>query len=298
MTPSPGSLRLFQVAGINVYLHWSWFAVALLELTFFTGRYRSPVWNAVEYLSLFAIVLLHEFGHALACRQVGGVANQIVLWPMGGVAYVNPPQRPGATLWSIVAGPLVNVVLFGLSSALFMAGSTGMWWAAKSDLSTWILALIYINFGLLVFNLLPIYPLDGGQIFRSLMWFVLGRAKSLLIATLVGMVGVILLLGLAAWSRSVWIGVIALYMFGTCWRSFQVARMLLMLDKLPQRAGWTCPSCRTPPPVGPWWACQQCQTLFDTFEPRAVCPQCANELPEMQCLHCGVKSPLNSWDTR
>ena len=75
------------------------------------GGYSSLVWNVLEYLALFAIVLLHEFGHALACRQVGGKANQIVLWPLGGVAYVAPPPRPGATLWSIAAGPLVNVAL-------------------------------------------------------------------------------------------------------------------------------------------------------------------------------------------
>ena len=71
----------------------------------------------LEYLALFLIVLMHEFGHALACRQVGGTANRIVLWPLGGVAYVNPPQRPGATLWSIVAGPLVNVVFLPILSA-------------------------------------------------------------------------------------------------------------------------------------------------------------------------------------
>jgi Zn-dependent protease len=68
----------------------------------------------LEYLALFSIVLMHEFGHALACRQVGGTADQILLWPFGGVAYVNPPQRPGAMLWSIAAGPLVNVALFPL----------------------------------------------------------------------------------------------------------------------------------------------------------------------------------------
>jgi Zn-dependent protease len=55
--------------------------------------------------------LFHEFGHALACRQVGGQADLIVLWPLGGVAYVSPPPRPGALLWRIAAGPLVNVLL-------------------------------------------------------------------------------------------------------------------------------------------------------------------------------------------
>ena len=73
----------------------------------------------LEYLALFVIVLLHEFGHALACRQVGGQADQIVLWPLGGVAYVAPPPRPGATLWSIAAGPLVNVVLVPVLTILW-----------------------------------------------------------------------------------------------------------------------------------------------------------------------------------
>ncbi len=98
-----------------MFLHWSWFLVAVYEINSQSRRYSSIAFNILEYLSLFLIVLLHEFGHALACRQVGGTANQIVLWPLGGVAYVNPPPRPGATLWSIVAGPLVNVVLFPLS---------------------------------------------------------------------------------------------------------------------------------------------------------------------------------------
>src|SRR5712671_4336568 len=106
-----GSIRLFRAAGIDVFLHWSWFLVAVFEINNRAGRYSSLVWNVLEYLALFLIVLLHEFGHALACRQGGGQADQIMLWPLGGVAYVNPPPRPGATLWSIAAGPLVNVVL-------------------------------------------------------------------------------------------------------------------------------------------------------------------------------------------
>src|SRR5579863_8562612 len=109
-----GSIHLFRVSGIEVFLHWSWFLVAVVEIASRQGRYGSPAWNALEYLALFAIVLLHEFGHALACRQVGGKADTIMLWPLGGVAYVSPPSRPGAMLWSLAAGPLVNVALMPL----------------------------------------------------------------------------------------------------------------------------------------------------------------------------------------
>ena len=115
-----GSIRLFHFAGIDVFLHWSWFVVALYEINGRGRSYSSITWNVLEYLALFVIVMVHEFGHALACRQVGGAANQIVLWPLGGVAYVDPPPRPGATLWSIAAGPLVNVVLIPVLSLLGM----------------------------------------------------------------------------------------------------------------------------------------------------------------------------------
>src|ERR1035437_6600168 len=81
-----GSIHLFRVAGVDVYLHWAWFLVAAFEISNRTG-YSSLIWNVLEYLALFLIVMLHEYGHALACRQVGGTANQIVLWPLGGVAY-------------------------------------------------------------------------------------------------------------------------------------------------------------------------------------------------------------------
>src|SRR5215471_8589608 len=128
MTPTrDGSLRLFRFAGVNVYLHWSWFLLAAYEMMQRRQHYSSLVFNALEYLSLFGIVLLHEFGHSLACRQVGGRADQIVLWPLGGVAYVAPPQRPGAMLWSIAAGPLVAVALFPVLTGLVFASNAMGW---------------------------------------------------------------------------------------------------------------------------------------------------------------------------
>src|SRR5438874_1008064 len=115
---SKGCFPLVRVAGITVLVHWSWLLVAAFEMTVRTREYQSRVWNVAEYLTLFGIVLLHEFGHAFACRQVGGQADRILLWPLGGIAYVNPPPRPGAVLWSIAAGPLVNVALVPITFGL------------------------------------------------------------------------------------------------------------------------------------------------------------------------------------
>src|SRR5437764_2435137 len=118
---SQSSLRLFRFSGIDVFLHWSWFVVAIFEINGRNGRYSSISWNIAEYLALFAIVLMHEFGHSLACRSVGGRAERIVLWPLGGIAYVAPPPRPGPVLWSIAAGPLVNLILAPLLFAACLA---------------------------------------------------------------------------------------------------------------------------------------------------------------------------------
>src|SRR6476469_8396237 len=137
-----GVIRLFRFAGIDVYLHFTWFLVAAIFMTDYMRRYQSPIWGVLEYVSVFVIVLIHEFGHALACRQVGGVANQIVLWPLGGIAFVNPPRRAGAYLWSIAAGPLVNVLLLPLLGVISMLARAS---APGSDMAIFFRHLNLIN---------------------------------------------------------------------------------------------------------------------------------------------------------
>src|SRR5882724_6477454 len=183
MTPTrQGSFHLFRFVGIDIYLHWSWFFVAVIEIQNRSRSYSSITWNVLEYLSLFLIVMFHEFGHALACRQVGGRADQIVLWPLGGVAYVNPPQRPGATLWSIAAGPLVNVLLLPVLWGLLYAEGRLGGDTASPDRHEFFRYLLLMDFMVLCFNLLPVYPLDGGQILRALLWYPFGKARSLMVS--------------------------------------------------------------------------------------------------------------------
>ena len=219
-----GSIRLFKIAGIEVFLHWSWFLVAIYEVQVWRSIFSSPLWAALLYVGLFVLVTMHEFGHALACRQVGGRADRIVLWPLGGIAFVSPPPRAGAMLWSIAAGPLVNVLLLPiLTFAQHAAGGAG-WMHTNVDAYLILLWLWRINLALLVFNLLPIYPLDGGQIVRALLWFPLGQIRSLFIATAIGFAGGGALLLFAFWQRSIWIGIMALFLLsqaGLGWRQAQ-----------------------------------------------------------------------------
>jgi Zn-dependent protease len=289
------SLHLVRLAGIDVFLHWSWFIVAAFEISDRTGSYSSPIGNVLEYLALFLIVTVHEFGHALACRQTGGTANRIVLWPLGGVAYVSPPPRPGAMLWSIAAGPLVNVVLVPVLYLLSEMSRTLGWAQTMPDVYTLLRTVVVINLGLLIFNLLPIYPLDGGQILRSLLWFVMGRAASLTAATMIGMVGVVGLIALAVWVKSVWFGVLAIFILMNCWGGLQQARALSRLAKLPRRDGFSCPSCQSAPLLGAFWKCSKCQTRYDTFVSQATCPQCGAREPMTQCADCGRFHPVSEW---
>jgi Zn-dependent protease len=290
-----GSIHLFRFLGIDVFLHLSWFVVALIEIQYRSRTYGSLAWNALEYVALFLIVLMHEFGHALACRQVGGQADQIVLWPLGGVAYVSPPQRPGAMLWSIVAGPLVNVALLPILTVVWLWGLRAGWDQTMPNVNTFVYSIWLTNLILLIFNLLPIYPLDGGQILRSLLWFVCGRARSLMVASVIGFVGVA---GLALWAvldRSLMLGVMCVFVLLNCWRGLLTARALARLAAAPRRDGFLCPNCNAAPPVGAFWGCGKCRKPFDTFETYAICPHCGAQFAQTACVECGNLRPISDW---
>lgn len=292
MPGTSGTIRLFKFAGVNVFLHWSWFLVAAYEIEG-RGRYSSLAWSILEYLVLFAIVTTHEFGHALACRQVGGGADQIVLWPLGGVAYVSPPPRPGATLWSIAAGPLVNVALVPVLAILFFAFRLGS--LPESDFIVFLGELNLINLGLLLFNILPIYPLDGGKILRAVLWYVLGRAQSLMVAVIVGFVGVAGVAVLAIAIQSGWLIILAVFAAMQCFNGYREAQALKRLAETPRHGGVTCPVCKVRPPRGLFWACMMCRVAFDTFETKAVCPKCNATFPTTVCPNCRSATAYTDW---
>ncbi len=298
-----GSLRLFRVAGIDVLLHWSWFFFAVLRLqpgsmddSIGFAHYQSQVWYVVEYVALFGILLLHEFGHVLACRSVGGIANRIVLWPLGGLAFVDPPARPAATLWSIAAGPLVNVLLLAPTIGFWMMCRAAGWQDTAPDFYQFAAGLAWINGYLLLFNMLPVYPLDGGQILQALLWFVMGRARSLLVATGIGLLTALGLLILAIIERSLVWGVMAGLGLLFSLVGFQSARALIRMLAAPRRKEAACPICAAAPPTGKFWACTRCWSSFDVFAAGGICPNCSTPLARVLCPECGRSRPYRDWD--
>jgi Zn-dependent protease len=292
-----GSFRIFRFAGIDVFVHWSWLLVAWFELSNRPNNYATPVWNIIEYLTLFGIVTLHEFGHALACRQVGGTANTIMLWPLGGVAFVQAPPRPGALLWSIAAGPLVNVALVPVTVGLLLAAKVAGLEQTAPDAAQYLSSIAVINAALLFFNMLPVYPLDGGQVLQALLWFVVGRAWTLLLVSLMGLVAGTGLVGVCLWYHETWMALIAVFI---TWRGvvgFRQGMALWRMMRAPRHRDFACPACGESPPAGDYWACGRCRTRFDTFVHSATCPGCGGQSPETQCVNCHAHSPVARWAT-
>ncbi len=286
----PGSIRLFRLLGIDVFLHWSWLLVALFQVNRGQAMYGSVFWSALEYIALFAIVTMHEFGHALACRSVGGRAERIMLWPLGGVAYVQPPPRAGAQLWSIIAGPLVNLVLIAPLYFLYITfqnqpGNIGLFFK-------WI---NIINIALLIFNMLPLYPLDGGQVLRSVLWFFVGPKTSLKIASIIGLIGAGIGAALALMTGSIWLIIMAAFAGMQSYAGFKRASMPVMEEEIPFHTDYQCPSCNNSPPALEIWRCDHCGVMFDTFATDFQCPSCNKQFETTGCPHCRQVVPKEAW---
>lgn len=152
--------KLGRIAGIDVSLHWT-----LLLLIGWTGL-NAPAGGALAQIALtsaiFGCVLLHELGHSLAARQFGIDTSSIVLLPIGGVATLQRmPRSPFQELWIAIAGPMVNAVI-----AATLLLSMGILHVLVGDV-TWFRYLMYANIVLVVFNLLPAFPMDGGRVLRA-----------------------------------------------------------------------------------------------------------------------------------
>lgn len=292
-------LRIFRLLGVDVFIDWSWLLVAAILLSrfrdhqgLFTGKAHGIGYQVAFLFSYMLIVLLHEFGHVLACQWVGGRATGVTLTFFGGATGIVPPQRAAAMLWSITGGPLVNMILLPLTVVpalyLYRTGhADNVWVDLLGDVG-------YLNLWLLAFNLLPIYPLDGGQILRSLLWFVCGRGMSLILAGILGLVGCALLLVGAVWMGWVYMAIMVGFMGLQCFGALQAGAAIRKLDQLPRHQEATCPQCGQHPPIGPHWRCA-CGMAFDTFSSEARCPACGNEFETTACPLCRNVAPRARW---
>ncbi|MES1213648.1 MAG: M50 family metallopeptidase [Singulisphaera sp.] len=176
------NLSLGRWAGIQVRVHvfFLLLVLAALQLSWDDPHGELLVDAAVALAILFASVLAHELAHCYAARRMGGRADQIMLWPLGGLISINLSHQPQEELVTAAAGPIVNLALclatlpvLALKEVNLQAlanplaapiAAEGMNWVYVVQLIAW------INWLLFLVNLLPAYPLDGGRVLRSLVW--------------------------------------------------------------------------------------------------------------------------------
>ncbi len=170
------TLTIGRIAGIRIGINWSWlFAFALIGWSLGANAFpaQSPGFSNAAYAAMavvatllfFCSILLHELGHALRARRDGVEIEGITLWLFGGVArFKTEFPSAGAELRIALAGPLVTLAL----AAAFVGGGLAIGpRTAVGGVAAW---LGYINALLLVFNLVPAFPLDGGRVLRALLW--------------------------------------------------------------------------------------------------------------------------------
>ncbi|MFW5973656.1 MAG: site-2 protease family protein [Bacteroidota bacterium] len=194
------SLKIAKVAGIDILIHWT-FSLLLIGLTaFFLIRGASLLYAALAILlvlSLFACVVLHELGHALAARRFDVPTRDITLYPIGGVARLQRiPEEPLKEFWVAIAGPAVNVIIALVLFIVIVAGGLALTPGNIVELREGFLAtLMFLNVALVVFNMLPAFPMDGGRVLRSLLATRMEYTRATEIAASVGQ-GMAILFGI------------------------------------------------------------------------------------------------------
>jgi Zn-dependent protease len=232
-----GSLRLGKIAGIPVGLNYTWFIVfALVTLSlatsYFPSRYAD--WGLVANMSagllasllFFASVLIHELAHSIVAQVWGIPVKSITLFIFGGVANIGrEPERPLAEFLIAIAGPISSLLLALGFGILWLAGQ----WLDLSPVSAVAGYLGTINLWLALFNLIPGFPLDGGRVFRSLVWAWTGnmnratrwaaRTGRVIAVLMIVSGGILILTG--NWSSGLWLAFIGWFLDNAASQSAQ-----------------------------------------------------------------------------
>jgi stage IV sporulation protein FB len=203
------SLSLGRWAGVTVYLHVFFLLFAVPALAFTLPEPDLIVAGSITVAVLFVSLLAHELAHALAALKVGGQVDAIVIGPVGGLLPPRVPDEPEVHLFVALAGPIAHLALVVVAAvALALEGQPNVLGlldplATSVDLSAGNAALVaakltlWLNWVLLLLNLLPAYPFDGGPIVRALLWPALGRRTARIVT---GRIAMVMGVGLCAWG--------------------------------------------------------------------------------------------------
>ncbi len=222
------SYRIARISGIDVRVHAT-FLLLLVYIAFSNyraGGTEAAVFGVVFICLLFLCVVLHEFGHALAARRFGIRTPDITLLPIGGVARLERmPDNPMQELAVAVAGPAVNVVI-AILLWLVIGRPLGIQDFAVLDQpgSSLLLQLMEVNIMLILFNMIPAFPMDGGRVLRALLATQLDHAQATQIAARIGQ-GIAVLFGIAGLFFNPFLILIAVFVYMGAQQEAMMAKM-------------------------------------------------------------------------
>lgn len=211
------SIKIGRLLGIELYLHFTFLLLlAFLGLVYWRSTHSVEAsLNGVAFIvALFGCVLLHELGHALMARRYGIHTRDITLLPIGGLARLEKmPEEPIQEFWVAVAGPLVNVVIAAILFAWLWA-TDGFAPAEEVGLTQGSVRqrLMAVNIVLVLFNLLPAFPMDGGRVLRALLAVRLGRRRATAIAANIGQ-GMAIFFGIIGFLYNPFLIFIAIFVY-------------------------------------------------------------------------------------
>lgn len=222
--------------GIPVKIHWTFGYIIFYII--YSGYQdnlglQGMLWFGLFILSLFLCVILHEYGHALTARRYGVHTADIILTPLGGIARLTKmPDKPVQELIVALAGPLVNVIIAGLlfvglyfgfeynpfiidvDNAYNFTGNPGGFFGM----------LMLTNIALVVFNLLPVFPMDGGRVLRSLIAMKASKVRATLIAARIGQLFSLFFVGYGIYSGNLMLALIGLFIFQSAYMEYRYTK--------------------------------------------------------------------------
>jgi len=184
--------KVGRLAGIDIHIHWTFFI--LLAWVFLANRAAEAAMMLPLVVAAFGCVVLHELGHALAARQFGIGTRDITLLPIGGVARLERmSEKPWEEFWIAVAGPAVNIVIaFGLFGLIVLGTLIGSWEFVRAPIGSFLTGLLALNVFMVVFNMIPAFPMDGGRVLRAVLASFMGMLPATQVAVRVASVFAVL----------------------------------------------------------------------------------------------------------
>jgi len=248
-----GSFKIGTLLGIPLYVHWTfWVMVAWFMFGPLVSGNTESLASALRtggfVLAIFGCVVLHEMGHALAARRYGIATHNITLLPIGGIASLERiPEKPVQELVVALAGPAVNVVIAGLIiPAVLLTEGTGAFGfspasGAPDGVATlhrahFLASLGLVNLTLVVFNMIPALPMDGGRVLRALLAMGTNRTRATTIAAAIGQVIAVGFAIVGVFAGNLLLLIIATFVFLSARSEAQAEQVRSVLIGLPASA--------------------------------------------------------------